>query len=157
MLEPMWTIDLPDEAATRALGRALGACADGPVVVALVGDLGAGKTAFAQGVGEGLQVAEAVVSPTFVLVSEYDGRLPLLHADVYRLEADELDAVGLEEQVEGWPGVALIEWADRFPHLVPEAHVVVRIGIVGDARRATVAAGGAAATVVARWQAAHGA
>lgn len=156
MLGGMWTLDLPDESATRALGRALGSHVDGPVVVALVGDLGAGKTAFAQGVGDGLGVVEPVVSPTFVLVSEYDGRLPLLHADVYRLEAHELDAIGLEEQLEHWPGVALVEWADRFPDLVPLDHVAVRIEIVGEARRARVAAAGAAVALVDAWREAFG-
>lgn len=150
----MWKVVLPDPAATRAFGAALGRVAAEPVVVALIGGLGAGKTSLAQGVGDGLGVTAAVVSPTFILVAEYPARLPLLHADLYRVEADELLGTGLEENLEGWPGVALVEWADRFPEVLPRAHLACRlVSDVDGGREARVAANGAAATrVLLAWQ-----
>jgi len=122
-------------AQTLALGRALAEVTEGPSVVALVGDLGCGKTCFAQGVGEGIGVEEDVLSPTFVLVNEYEGRLPLLHADVFRLESNELESIGLEEMLEIWPGLALVEWADRFKDLLPERHLRVTIEDLGGTHR----------------------
>jgi len=152
----MWIVTLPDPAATRALGAALGRAVDGPAVVALVGDLGAGKTSLAQGVGDGLGVSEDVVSPTFTLVAEYEGRLPLLHADVYRLEAHELEQIGIEEQLEDWPGLALVEWADRFPDLIPLDHVACQLRTRADGgREARIAAAGVGAHLVERWRAEH--
>ena len=152
----MWIVKLPDAHATRALGAALGRAVTGPGVVALVGDLGAGKTSLAQGVGEGLDVPEDVVSPTFTLVAEYDGRLPLLHADVYRLESHELEHIGLEEQLEGWPGLALVEWADRFPELIPVDHVACQLRTLpAGGREALIAAAGGGAALLARWRAEH--
>jgi tRNA threonylcarbamoyladenosine biosynthesis protein TsaE len=150
----MWKVNLPDPAATRAFGEALGRVAAEPVVVALIGGLGAGKTSLAQGVGDGLGVTAAVVSPTFILVAEYPARLPLLHADLYRIEADELLETGLEESLEGWPGVALVEWADRFPGVLPLGHLACRlVGDVDGGREARIAAtGGAANRVLVAWQ-----
>ena len=152
----MWIVTLPDPAATRALGAALGRAVVGPAVVALVGDLGAGKTSLAQGVGEGLAVDADVLSPTFTLVAEYEGRLPLLHADVYRLDAHELEHIGLEEQIEGWPGLALVEWADRFPDLIPLDHVACQLrDCPAGGREAHIAAAGAGAALLVRWRAEH--
>ncbi|MEC7949119.1 MAG: tRNA (adenosine(37)-N6)-threonylcarbamoyltransferase complex ATPase subunit type 1 TsaE [Myxococcota bacterium] len=154
MLAGMWNLKLSDPAATHALGVALGQVAREGDVVALIGDLGAGKTSLAQGVGEGLAVFEDVVSPTFNLVVEHEGRIPLLHADVYRLDAHELDAIGLEEQLEQWPGLVLVEWADRFPGLIPVDHVACRLQFMaGGGRRAQIAAAGAGRELLARWQA----
>ena len=138
----MWTLVSPDPDTTRALGRTLGRVAGAGVVVALVGDLGAGKTCFAQGVGQGLEVADAVVSPTFVLIAEHEGRLPLLHADAYRLAAHELPGLGLEEAIEGWPGVALVEWADRFPEVLPCDRLEVHLTEAPEGRRVAIAATG---------------
>lgn len=124
-------------------------------MVSLQGDLGAGKTCFAQGVGEGVGVAEEVVSPTFTLVAEHDGdRLPLLHADLYRLEHyAELQGIGFEEMVEDWPGAALIEWADRFPDAIPGDRLWVTITFDGEARVFSVAAEGPiAGRVLSRWR-----
>ncbi len=116
----MWKLVLPDLDATLRFGFALGEVAPSGVFVGLRGDLGAGKTSFAQGVGAGLGIVQPIVSPTFVLMAEYDdGRLPLLHADAYRLKPGEAEAIGFEETVELWPGVTLIEWADRVEAFLP--------------------------------------
>jgi len=119
---------------TRALGALVGASARLGGVIALNGELGAGKTVFAQGVGEALGVERAITSPTFVLVNTYEGgRLPLVHADLYRLEAEsEAIAIGLDEQLES-DVVGLVEWAERFPGVLPEDHLEVRIGMVAQA------------------------
>jgi tRNA threonylcarbamoyladenosine biosynthesis protein TsaE len=107
----------PDE--TRELGRALGAAAFPGMVLALVGELGAGKTQLAKGVADGLGVASVVNSPTFVLMNEHVGRLRLFHVDAYRLgEPEEAIAAGLldDREVEG---VSVIEWADRLDGWLP--------------------------------------
>ena len=150
----MWTLRCPKLEDTRELGRALAEVATEPVRVALSGDMGAGKTSFAQGVGDGLGVFEPVVSPTFVLVSEYRAWVPLLHADVWRLTEPELAEIGLEETIEGWSGVALVEWADRFPTILPHDHLRVQITIGDDEVRviAVSATGPAHDAVLARWR-----
>ena len=113
---------------TKDLGRKLAESAQRGAVFALVGDLGVGKTVFSQGFAEGLGITEPVSSPTFTLVNEYhQGRLPFFHFDIYRLEeAEELEAIGFDEYVYG-QGVTLIEWADRFPELLPEETVRIMI------------------------------
>lgn len=103
---------------TLEIGRKLGETFRGGEVVELCGPLGAGKTRLAKGLALGLGVPgdELVVSPTFVLVREYAGRLRFYHCDAYRLEtADELLALGVEEMLEGGSSVVAIEWADRVP------------------------------------------
>ncbi len=102
---------------TRSLGEAIGATVDKPVMIALSGDLGCGKTTFVQGLARGLGVSENeyVTSPTFTLINEYQGRLALVHVDLYRLETvpDMLD-IGLDEALES-DGVIAVEWADKLP------------------------------------------
>ena len=101
------------EAQTRRLGARLGQLLEGGEIIALQGDLGAGKTRWVQGVGHGLQVSQYVTSPTYTLVNEYPGRLTLYHIDLYRItQAAEALAFGLEDYVYG-EGVCLIEWAER--------------------------------------------
>jgi tRNA threonylcarbamoyladenosine biosynthesis protein TsaE len=98
---------------TRALGRALGKLARAGDVVLLEGELGAGKTAFAQGIGQGLGVSATINSPTFTILKEYEGRLPLYHFDLYRLdEPDELYELGFEDYFRD-QGVCVVEWAER--------------------------------------------
>ena len=125
------------------LGAALGERLFEGAVVCLVGDLGAGKTTFAQGVARGLGVVGTVPSPTFVIVAEYpEARVPLRHADLYRVETEaELRGLGLEERV-GEEGVWLVEWADRFPALAPADHLEVRLAHAGEGRRLTARATG---------------
>jgi tRNA threonylcarbamoyladenosine biosynthesis protein TsaE len=124
---------------TIAAGRRLSAQLEAGSVVLLVGDLGAGKTAFVRGLAEGLAVSgDQVNSPTFTILQEYrGGRLPLFHADLYRLnDAREVDDLGLEEI--GASGVLAIEWADRLDTVPPDA-VRVTIDHAGeDERRITV-------------------
>jgi tRNA threonylcarbamoyladenosine biosynthesis protein TsaE len=112
---PMLIRECSSPDATQALGVRFGELAQAGTVLCLNGPLGAGKTCFAQGVGRGLGVRELVTSPTFILLATYtSGRLPLFHADFYRLgDESELVELGLDE-VLGREGIALIEWADRF-------------------------------------------
>lgn len=108
-------------ARTHALGRALGSALAAGDVILLVGDLGAGKTALAQGIGAGLGVRAVVNSPTFTIVKEYAGRLPLYHFDLYRIEApDELYALGFDDYLAG-DGVCVVEWAERGEPAQPDA------------------------------------
>jgi tRNA threonylcarbamoyladenosine biosynthesis protein TsaE len=112
---------------TRALGEQLGrdVLAVGDVVV-LSGELGSGKTALAQGVGRGLEVDGPVVSPTFTLVREYEGRVRLCHVDIYRLDRiQELHELGIEEQLED--SVTLIEWGEMAGSALPSDRLEVRI------------------------------
>jgi tRNA threonylcarbamoyladenosine biosynthesis protein TsaE len=111
---------------TRAVAAALGELLGPGDLLLLVGDLGAGKTVFVQGLARGLGVEEPVTSPTFTIVQEYDGRVPLTHVDVYRLErVQDLYDLGLEER--GDRGVTAVEWGDVVEQAVPTDHLVVRI------------------------------
>jgi len=127
------------EAETAAVGRDLARTLAAGAVVLLFGDLGAGKTAFVRGLAEGLGVDPAdVSSPTFTLIHEYrSGRLPLFHADLYRLsDAREIDELGLDEI--GEDGVLAIEWAEKLPRPTVGA-IAVRIDQGdGDARTLTI-------------------
>src|SRR5204863_1432537 len=115
---------LPDASATIAAGAALAPELSPGAVVALTGGLGAGKTHFTKGIVQGLGGDEEVTSPTFTLVHEYrSGRLPLFHFDFYRMEtAAEVTGIGWDEYLESG-GVCVVEWADRFPGLLPEGTV----------------------------------
>jgi tRNA threonylcarbamoyladenosine biosynthesis protein TsaE len=121
---------------TRALGERIGRTLAAGACVALVGELGAGKTAFVQGLARGLGIFGRVASPSFTIVTEHDdGRVPLFHADFYRLErAAELDAIGFQDYF-ARGGVVVVEWADRFPEALPAERLEVRIEIVGDEAR----------------------
>jgi tRNA threonylcarbamoyladenosine biosynthesis protein TsaE len=104
---------------TMALAGAVAPLLQPGDVIVLAGDLGSGKTTFAKGVGRGLGVAEPVVSPTFTIVREYEGRLPLVHVDVYRLDhLQELHDLGLEELIDG-EAVTLVEWGDVVASYLP--------------------------------------
>lgn len=118
----MATTILPDAAATIAFGRAFAAGLRSGDVLALNGDLGAGKTHFVKGLAQGLGASSDVTSPTFTLVHEYlGGRCPLFHFDLYRLESeDDLLRIGFDDYLES-EGVLAIEWASKFPALLPPA------------------------------------
>jgi tRNA threonylcarbamoyladenosine biosynthesis protein TsaE len=131
------------ESETLALGEALGRAARPGTVVALIGDLGAGKTVFARGFAAGLEVSTRVQSPTFIILHAHEGgRLPFWHADLYRLGgADDVEQLGLDEVIEG-DGAVLIEWADRFPELLPADRLDVTLEHLDVGRRITVEATG---------------
>jgi tRNA threonylcarbamoyladenosine biosynthesis protein TsaE len=112
---------------TRELGAAIAGVARPGDVLVLAGDLGAGKTAFVQGFGRGLGVTERITSPTFTLVHVYDGRLPIHHLDVYRLEQiNEALDLGLPEMLDEG-GVVLVEWGDAILPVLPHDHLEVRL------------------------------
>ena len=105
--------------ATRALATAIGPLLEAGDVVVLAGDLGAGKTTFTQGLAAALGVTAAVTSPTFTLVHEYPGRLPVVHVDVYRLEyLQEVHDLGFDELISG-DAVVVVEWGDILGPLLP--------------------------------------
>jgi len=114
------TTILPDAAATIAFGRDFAARLRAGDVLALMGDLGAGKTHFVKGLADGLGATGEVTSPTFTLIHEYrGGRLPLFHFDLYRLESgEELLRIGFDDYLDA-AGVLALEWADKFPELLP--------------------------------------
>lgn len=115
----------PEE--TSRVGRLLGEVCQGGETILLEGDLGAGKTTFTQGLATGLGVEGAVVSPTFIILREYDGRLPLYHFDFYRLEGTGR-AVDLEfDEYLRAGGVCVIEWPSCAPELVPDDYLLVTI------------------------------
>lgn len=127
--------------ATQRLAAALAGVARAGDLLCLWGELGAGKTVFAKGFGAGLGVATTVSSPTFVLMAEHQGRLPLFHLDLYRLaDASDAWAGGLFDDRQA-AGVTLIEWPERLASALPAARVDVRIEGTADApRRITVEA-----------------
>jgi tRNA threonylcarbamoyladenosine biosynthesis protein TsaE len=113
--------------ATRAVAAAIGSLLEPGDLVSLVGDLGAGKTAFAQGLAHGLGVAGPVTSPTFTIVQEYEGRLPVAHVDVYRLDTvQDLYDLGWDELIDDGR-VTIVEWGDLIAQALPADHLVVRI------------------------------
>ena len=118
--------------ATRAIGQALGREARPGTFISLIGELGSGKTQLAKGVAEGLEVPTVVNSPTFVLMNEHAGRLPLYHVDAYRLAHPEeaLDA-GLVEDRQS-DGVVVLEWADRLDGWLPADRLEITIRGDGD-------------------------
>jgi tRNA threonylcarbamoyladenosine biosynthesis protein TsaE len=137
---------------TRAVGRALAPLLRPADALALTGELGAGKTTFVQGVAVGLGFEGHVVSPTFTLVREYQGRVRIHHVDVYRLERvqDVLD-LGLDEATaEG--GVLLVEWGDAVEGLLPAEHLVVTLTTGADGEARAIAFEGVGASWRARWE-----
>jgi tRNA threonylcarbamoyladenosine biosynthesis protein TsaE len=113
-----------DAETTQALGARLGRAMGIGDVIALTGPLGSGKTTFAQGIARGLDVAgdRHVASPTFALVNEHPGRVPFVHADFYRIKSEaELGELGLEEAYDR--AAAALEWAERFPDVIPADHL----------------------------------
>jgi tRNA threonylcarbamoyladenosine biosynthesis protein TsaE len=134
--EEITVSESPEE--TRAAGERLGARLGPGAVVACIGELGAGKTCFLQGLARGLGVESAVTSPTFVLVNQYRGRLPVYHLDAYRTETlTELVDIGVEELVHG-DGVTIIEWADKLLPLLPPRAIIVTLTGLGDEPRRIV-------------------
>lgn len=118
------------------LGRRLGETVEGGTVVALRGGLGAGKTTFTKGFAAGLGIDEEVTSPTYTIVSEYEGRLRLHHVDAYRLSgAEDFDSVGGEDLLSDSGGVCLIEWSERIVGALPPDAAVAAFEVQGDGSR----------------------
>jgi tRNA threonylcarbamoyladenosine biosynthesis protein TsaE len=138
---------------TVRLGRILGELLVPGDVVALIGDLGAGKTTLAKGIARGAGVEDEgdVTSPTFVLVNEYQGRFPVYHADLYRLqEVREVEDLGWEEFIFG-NGISLMEWAEKIPGILPEDRIEIRISwLSAEERKFVITGKGARAKSIVR-------
>jgi tRNA threonylcarbamoyladenosine biosynthesis protein TsaE len=138
MSTPKISCRLENLAATQTLGRSLGRSLPAASVLLLHGNLGSGKTTLVQSIGEGLGIDGGIVSPTFTLINEYDqGRLPLYHLDLYRLESAEVAQLHLETywQGEDCPlGIVAIEWAERLPHL-PSTYLQINLQHQGEWER----------------------
>lgn len=132
------TLSLANAEATRSLGITLGQFLSAGSIISLEGDLGSGKTTLVQGIGQGLGITEPIVSPTFTLINEYtEGRLPLYHLDLYRLQPEEVTALNLESYWEGvdFPlGIVAIEWAERLDYK-PPSYLQVYLSYQGDCDR----------------------
>ena len=123
----------PEE--TQGLGRHLGELALPGDVFLLCGTLGAGKTCLAQGIAWGLGIDEYALSPTFVIVREMHGRLPLYHIDLYRLDnLDEIEDLGLDDYLYG-KGACVVEWAEKALNLLPDQHLLIQIDALSDTQR----------------------
>lgn len=154
------TIALPNAAATQRFGAQLGQVLPAGSVLLLQGNLGAGKTTFVQGLAQGLGILDAVVSPTFILLAEYpEGRVPLYHFDLYRLETPAAVA-GLQVEsywqgMEVEPGIVAIEWAERLPEL-PESYWELTFSVpnhsIESGRVLEWKAVGAATAIQAQWR-----
>lgn len=156
------TLRSASAARTRRLGQALGALLQPGDMLLLTGDLGAGKTTLTQGIGVGLGVRSVINSPTFTILKEYEGRLPLHHFDLYRIESpDEIYALGFDEYFQA-DGVSVVEWADRGEaegaHAPwPESALRIALTSEGGARALAVSASGARGVALARaWARAAG-
>ncbi|MDF2531524.1 MAG: putative hydrolase [Clostridia bacterium] len=112
---------------TYKLGTGLGKALQQGDIICLTGDLGAGKTAFTKGIGAGLDIQEFITSPTYTIINEYNGRIPLFHFDVYRLEGvEEMYELGYEEYFFG-DGAVVIEWADIVKDIIPQERLWITI------------------------------
>lgn len=129
----MYTLITHSAAETQAVAEKLATLVKAGTVITLNGDLGAGKTTFTQGFGKGLGVTRNVNSPTFTIMKQYQGRLPLYHMDVYRLE-DTGDDIGLEEYING-DGVAIVEWSNLIESSLPMERLAITIERIGDEER----------------------
>ncbi|MBD1915993.1 MULTISPECIES: tRNA (adenosine(37)-N6)-threonylcarbamoyltransferase complex ATPase subunit type 1 TsaE [Cyanophyceae] len=141
-----FVVDLSDSRATHDLGYKLGQSCPSGTILLLFGDLGSGKTTLVQGLGAGLGIIEPISSPTFTLINEYlEGRVPLYHVDLYRLEMSQVDSLELEESYcggEALPGVLAVEWAERMGKR-PQSAISLRLEHVSTGgRQATLMACG---------------
>ena len=132
-----WTTQTASPEATQSLAERLGRLLQPGDVIALVGELGSGKTLFSQGLARGLEVPETfyITSPTFAIINEYPGRIPFSHLDLYRVSSGtEFSELGLEEILYG-PGAVAIEWADRLGDDLPEERLEVHLAFSNETKR----------------------
>lgn len=106
------------------------------MIICLDGELGSGKTMFVKGIANALGISESITSPTFTIVKEYDGELPLYHFDVYRLDGN-IDGIGIEEYFKK-NGVVVIEWANTIKDVLPEERLEIKFKVVGENKRVLV-------------------
>lgn len=118
---------------TKNIGRVLAPLLNKNSVITLEGDLGAGKTTFTKGIAEGLQIKRAVTSPTFTIMKQYEGTLPLYHIDAYRLEHSDED-IGFDEYIYG-DGITVIEWATFIEEFLPEERLNIKIELMEEGKR----------------------
>ena len=126
-MEKVFRTEGPAE--TQALGEKLGKTLKPGDIIALIGDLGTGKTCLTQGIARGVGIApgEVVSSPSYILINEYNGKIPIYHVDLYRLEtAAEITDLGLSEYIEG-DGICIIEWAERITDGLPDTYIKIYI------------------------------
>ena len=121
---------------TRSLAQKLGRNIEDSFLITLSGELGAGKTTFTQGLAKGLEITRNVTSPTFTLMKNYKGRLPLYHIDAYRLEDIDQD-LGFEEYIDG-DGVCVIEWANFIENVLPDEYLNIDLTINDDDSRTII-------------------
>jgi tRNA threonylcarbamoyladenosine biosynthesis protein TsaE len=123
---------------TQKFGTAIGKLAEPGDIYLLIGDLGAGKTCLTQGIAYGLDIHEYTLSPSFVIMRELHGRLPLYHMDFYRLDnVAEISDLGLDDYLFG-EGVCVIEWANKGLTVLPEDHLLIGIDYISDTERSFV-------------------
>ena len=130
-----FTIQTASPSETEAFGVSFGEKTEAGLCVSLVGPLGSGKSVLARGICKGLGVDELVVSPSFILFEEYQGRLPVIHLDLYRLDHErELQELGVFDRMDDV--VIVAEWGDRSPLLTDAADAVIRLEVTGESERA---------------------
>ncbi len=120
---------------TIQLGTRIGSQLEAGDIITLHGSLGCGKTTIVKGIAQALSIDEEITSPSFTLISEYDGRLPLYHMDLYRIDSiEEFEMLGAEELLYG-SGVSIIEWAEKIEQILPDACISISFFIEHDGRR----------------------
>ena len=123
----MVKIYLENEEKTREIGSKLGELLTPKSVICLIGDLGAGKTTMTQSLARALGVDDYITSPTFTIVNEYEGRMPLYHFDVYRIgSSEEMYDIGFDEYIDG-DGVCIIEWANLIKDILPDEYLYIEM------------------------------
>ncbi len=119
----------------KNLGKEVGKLAKSGDLLAFYGELGAGKTCFIQGISRGLEVKDYVTSPSFTIVNEYQGKIPVYHFDLFRLDnTEEIFELGYEEYLYG-EGLTVIEWAEKVEHFLPKEHLKIYIEFEDRGRR----------------------
>lgn len=119
---------------TEELGKIIGRVSKGGELLLLEGDLGAGKTVLVKGIAKGLDIKNEIISPTFIIIRSYDGRLTLNHIDLYRI--DSIDGLGLEEYLDYETGITVVEWGEKLLKLLPlKGYLHIKINITGEDSR----------------------